>query len=68
MNPFYNYLYDRQQDDPVSHCCHCGTELYGYDTCYLFGAGVLCSECADGDERSMTGYELETYFKHLYGG
>ena len=68
MNPFYNYLYDKQQATPVPHCVHCGWEIYSEDTCYLRGSGVLCSDCADEDDAPMTGYELDEYFKRLYGG
>lgn len=68
MNPFYNYLFDKQQDPAVSHCYKCGTEIYGGDTCYLRGCSIVCDECADEDDVPMTGYELDDYFKRLYGG
>lgn len=68
MNPFYNYLYDRQEARTVSHCSSCGYEIYEYDTCCLRGAYVICGNCANDDDVLMAGYELDQYFNQLYGG
>lgn len=69
MDPFYNYLYDRQETPAVSHCNQCGCAIYEYDICYLQGSYILCTGCADEEAgRKMTGYELDEYFYDLYGG
>lgn len=63
---------DPQQEPPISHCSHCRGEIYSEDECYLIGGQVVCSYCLEDFEKeahcSMTGYELDTYLHHIYGG
>lgn len=68
----YYYPVDKQQVAPVSHCRHCGGEIYGEDTCYLIRSEIICEDCLGNFEKetrcSMSGYELGAYLNHLYGG
>lgn len=71
MNWFDLYR-DPQQKPPISHCSHCRGEIYSEDECYLFGGQIICSYCLEDFEKEagspMTGYELDAYLNHLYGG
>lgn len=63
-----SYFIYEKKPDYVSHCVYCGDEIYSEETCFLRGSGVLCSDCADEDDVPMIGYELDAYFKRIYGG
>ena len=65
-------FYDSQQAPPISHCAHCRNEIYREDECYIINGVILCADCLEDFEKetrhSMTGYELNDYLNHLYGG
>lgn len=62
----YSPFRDTRWEPPISHCVRCGGEIYPMDRCEINGCMVFCEYCAE--DATMTGQELDTYIKKIYGG
>lgn len=69
IGTFYNPFADPQDRHPTSHCHKCGSEIYLEDDCYMHNALILCDRCGSEEyDIRTTGYELEQYYREMYGG